>query len=187
MTSAKTDSSAEPLRGSDGGLTDKESHAGRRRRPAIDATGFGEMVEYLYFRGQTIISSLLQELWEYHLASPEYADDSGKLFELCTQRLEQNREPRDLHNALSVVLADLICADGVDARRRLCPLTFEKAWGHTAKVLLEKILSVGSLDAYRDRPDNPVTHNELVRFVSLLRHIEWRSYWRRRHYPKSWP
>jgi len=137
--------------------------------PPLPATAlFPQVVDHLYFRGHAVLDELLDGLRCFHHAGPNGTDRSGVLFRMLTRRLESLADPNDLGNALSVIVAELISIEGRGPDGRLVPEKLADTWGDSVASVLERLLTTACPEGCRHRPDNPVTRNELFRFVSAF-------------------
>ncbi|MEO0973832.1 MAG: hypothetical protein AAFX85_12130, partial [Pseudomonadota bacterium] len=125
---------------------------------------FRAWAEHIYYRCHATVDRLAYELHQYHYAGVEHTDGAAELLDVLTQRVRRHGDARDYHNALCVILADLICDAG-----HTDPLTaFAERFGPLGLALATPLRQGEAGAPAAARPDDPVTRNELVRFVSIF-------------------
>lgn len=135
---------------------------------APDRGDFASVVRDIYLRGHAVVERLVSQLRRFQLDGWMYDERSVSLLDQLTRRTSGVQDARDLRNAVMVVLADLLTSHAEETQGEIqVPAIREQldeleASFRTARRMAHYARS----DLYR--PDNPVTRNELVRFVSLF-------------------
>ncbi len=129
------------------------------------------LLRFLYFRGDNVIEYLYHALLQYHVYNTDHFRDSSPFFDQITRKLEGNLIPRDVKNILSVILADLFSQPRFLESKGDSLETVEQELGEVAKGILSMVIQEFRSEYHKvryQRPINPVTENELCRFIALI-------------------
>ena len=138
------------------------------RRTLSGFGSFAELLDALYYDGHAVLDGLAAEFVNFHRWGSDYVPASQAFHDLLLERIHQIEHAEDLHNAISVIFADLIDREGRDESGMVDPSRLANRFGSTvgsaAGTLLRGVETVRGYTRIRDA----VTANELIRFVSLF-------------------
>lgn len=129
------------------------------------------LLRFLYYRGDNVIEYLYHALLQYHVYNTDHFRDSSPFFDHITRKLEGNLIPRDVKNILSVILADLFAQPRFFTAHGFSLETVEQELGEVARSILSMVMQEFRSEYHKvryQRPVDPVTENELCRFIALI-------------------
>lgn len=132
------------------------------------ADTFLRLLDGLYYEGFAALDGLASEFHRFHRWGDSYIDASQALHETLLESMHVIEHPGDVHNAIAVILADLIDRQGRDSAGMVCPKVVASRFGASLASAVASLLERGRGTSGYSRVRDAVTANELVRFVSLF-------------------
>ena len=127
---------------------------------------FAALLDSLYYEGHEVVDSLVDEFRSVHRWGGR-GPAAIRFHARVSQQIHRIEDRADLHNAISIVLADVVDREGRDPSGAICPDVLGQLYGATVGSSVRTMLgSVGTHGTTRIR--DAVTANELVRLVGLF-------------------